>query len=68
MKLRLAIKTATGCVSVATALAEPVAVFECREITGRDWPRTLVTYELRTARGNAETGQADPPSNATLPG
>jgi hypothetical protein len=33
----------------ATALtggAEPLAVFECREITGREWPRTLVTYAL----------------------
>jgi hypothetical protein len=26
--------------------AEPLAVFECREITGREWPRTLVTYAL----------------------
>ena len=35
--------------------ATPLAVFECREITGRDWPRTLVTYELQTADQRPQT-------------
>lgn len=26
--------------------AEPLAVFECREITGREWPRMMVTYKV----------------------
>ena len=28
----------------AGAEAQPLAVFECREIVARDWSRTLVTY------------------------
>lgn len=32
--------------SPATAVADPLAVFEAHEITGRAWPRTLVTYDL----------------------
>lgn len=42
--------------SAGSALgAEPLAVFECREITGREWPRTMVTYKV-----DLEPGQAKP--------
>jgi len=48
---------------VATTLASaadgPVAVFECREPLGRDWPRTLVTYHLQ-GPGAAATGASVP--------
>ena len=39
------------------AAAEPLAVFECREYVGRDWPRTLVTYALDLKPGQAKPGE-----------
>ena len=52
--LRLtAISTALFIAPVAVAAAEPLAVFECREFAGRDWPRTLVTYQQEFPRGKA---------------
>ena len=44
--------------SVAAALAadEPLAVFQCVERLGRDWPRTLVTYQLGFEPGKVKPG------------
>jgi hypothetical protein len=39
------------------ALAAPLAVFDCREITGRDWPRTLVTYPVAFPPGQVKVGK-----------
>lgn len=39
------------------AMAEPLAVFECREIVHRDWPRTLLTYALDLKPGQAKPGE-----------
>lgn len=36
------------CLVAVPSMAAPLAVFECREPAGRDWPRTLVTYDLAT--------------------
>ena len=56
--LRLtAISTALFIAPVAAAAAEPLAVFECREFVGRDWPRTLVTYQQEFPRGKARPGK-----------
>ncbi len=41
---------------VRTATAAPLATFECQEITGRDWARTLVTYPLELKAGQARPG------------
>lgn len=43
--------TGLGPVSAAS-----LATFECQEITGRDWPRTLVTYPLEFKPGQARPG------------
>jgi hypothetical protein len=43
----------TWLIPVAWAAAEPLVVFECREVVGRDWPRTLVTYQQESPRGKA---------------
>jgi hypothetical protein len=53
MKLKI-----LGGVLCATAViaAEPLATFECQEITGRDWARTLVTYPLELKSGQAQPG------------
>lgn len=40
------------------AAAEPLAVFETHEITGRDWPRTLVTYDLAKSAKPFKAGEA----------
>ncbi len=47
-----------GGVLCATAIlaAAPLATFECQEITGRDWARTLVTYPLELEAGQARPG------------
>lgn len=44
---------ATGLGSLSAA---PLATFECQEITGRDWSRTLVTYPLDFRPGQARLG------------
>ncbi|HOW64575.1 MAG TPA: hypothetical protein P5186_18960 [Candidatus Paceibacterota bacterium] len=36
--------------------AGPLATFESREIMGRDWPRTLLTYPLELKAGQARPG------------
>ena len=36
--------------------AATLATFECQEITGRDWARTLVTYPLELKAGQARPG------------
>ena len=66
--------TAIGAILVAlsTALtaAEPLAVLECREITGRDWGRTLVTYHLEgpgfkaASVSDGKAGEALPPEGS----
>ena len=43
----------TWLIPVAWAAAEPLVVFECREVVGRDWPRTLVTCQQKFPRGKA---------------
>jgi len=43
--------------SGGSAMAEALAVFECRESLGRDWPRTLVTYQQGFSRGQAKAGE-----------
>ena len=40
--------------SSAILTAAPLATFECQEITGRDWARTLVTYPLELKAGQAK--------------
>lgn len=37
--------------------AEPLAVFECREVVGKDWPRMMVTYPLEFKPGQAQAGE-----------
>jgi len=52
------------------AAAEPLAVFEAHEITGRDWPRTLVTYDLAKSAKPFKPGEAklvDTVSGAEVP-
>ncbi len=66
--------TALGAILVAlsTALtaAEPLAVLECHEITGRDWGRTLVTYHLAgpgfksASISDGKVGEALPPEGS----
>ena len=41
---------------VAAAAAEPLAIYECFEVTGRDWPRTLITYDQEFPRNTAQAG------------
>ena len=36
--------------------AESLATFECREITGRDWSRALVTYPVQFPQGRVKPG------------
>lgn len=43
-------------VLAGSVLADPLAVFECRESVGRDWPRTLVTYRHEFPRGQVAPG------------
>ena len=43
-------------VGVGKAPAAALATFECQEIGGRDWPRTLVTYPLEFEAGRARPG------------
>jgi hypothetical protein len=50
------ISTALFIAPVTVAAAEPLAVFECREFVGRDWPRTLVTYQQDFPRGAVRAG------------
>jgi hypothetical protein len=40
--------------SMVCAVAAPLATFSCREITGRDWPRTLVTYPVQFPQGQVK--------------
>ena len=42
---------------IALAAAEPLATFDCRERLGRDWPRTMVTYEKQFAPGVLKTSE-----------
>lgn len=42
--------------ALALLAAEPIAVFHCRELLDRDWPRTLVTYQREFAAGIARPG------------
>ena len=42
--------------ALAAGGATPLATFDCREITGRDWARTLVTYPLACTPGQAKPG------------
>jgi hypothetical protein len=42
----IAVCVTLGILPALLLAAEPLAVLECREITGRDWGRTLVTYHL----------------------
>ena len=46
-----AVALASSLMLAGWAAAEPLAVLECREIVGRDWPRTLVTYQREFAAG-----------------
>lgn len=48
--------TAATAGPVASGSAEPLAVFEAWERVGRDWPSTLVTYEVSLAPGRARPG------------
>ncbi|MCL4205924.1 MAG: hypothetical protein KJ000_25860 [Pirellulaceae bacterium] len=54
-----AFAVAAGLVFPAAVCAaeEPLAVFECREYVGRDWPRTLVTYQQEFGRGRVRPGE-----------
>lgn len=53
MKLKIlgGVLCATGVIA-----AEPLGQFDCQEITGRDWARTLVTYPLELRSGQARPG------------
>ena len=54
LKLTFAVISALIAVTgVRLVSAAPLAIFECQEITGRDWPRTLVTYPLELKAGQA---------------
>jgi len=49
----------SACVCLAgPAAAEPLAVFETRDHVGRDWPRTLVTYDLARSAKPFKAGEA----------
>jgi hypothetical protein len=39
-----------------TAYAAPLAIFDCREITGREWARTLITYPVSFTQGQVKIG------------
>jgi hypothetical protein len=41
----------------AAAAGQPLAVFETHEHLGRDWPRTLVTYQREFPAGTAQPGE-----------
>ena len=57
LKPTLAVLTALLAVTgVGPASAATLATFECQEITGRDWARTLVTYPLEFRPGQAQPG------------
>ena len=65
--LAVAVAAALLLPPAARAAEPPLAVFELREITGRDWPRTLVTYQVSGVRNqesvrlvNAATGEEVP--------
>lgn len=47
---------ASGLMLVGWAAAEPLAVFECRDVVARDWPRMMVTYPLEFKPGQAHVG------------
>ncbi|MCU0982654.1 MAG: hypothetical protein MUF25_26135, partial [Pirellulaceae bacterium] len=56
-RITLALTLITWLIPGAWAAAEPLAVFDCREFVGRDWPRTLVTYQREFGRGQARPGK-----------
>jgi len=57
LKLTLAVLTALLAVTgLGPVSAATLATFECQEITGRDWVRTLVTYPLELKAGQARPG------------
>ncbi|MHB9130994.1 MAG: hypothetical protein ACYDBB_07880 [Armatimonadota bacterium] len=48
-----------ACLLLFSALlcsAAPLATFDCREITGHDWARTLVTYPVQFKQGQVKPG------------
>jgi hypothetical protein len=51
LALALLAVTSFGPVSAAT-----LATFECQEIMGRDWPRTLITYPVEFQPGQVKPG------------
>jgi hypothetical protein len=54
--LRLAVVWVFLVMPTAIATGEPLAVFECREVVGKDWPRMMVTYPLEFKPGHAQVG------------
>ncbi len=53
------------CIASGSGLAAaPLAVFETDEHMGRDWPHTMVTYEIR---GPSTSSQSDAPARFDMP-
>jgi hypothetical protein len=55
MSLRILLPCSLMLLAVVS-LAAPLGTFDCWEITGRDWARTLVTYPVHFTQGQVKAG------------